>query len=337
MYLLVLSSLAKGNERSPIQDAFAALCFLCMLPLVEAEFGAQKEGGVTPLVQGFGASEAKVGSLQEFKPAASELNIGPGTAGRGNMVPRMVWCIWFGPPMTGKRLEGFNIMQQNLQMPIKLVTQDNVQQFEIPKHPLHPLFWHLTRTHKSDYLRHYLMHHYGGGYTDIKPRSNPWTAADYAVFDDESVWMNGVHEKHIEWVAGNSSVQRAYSELASNCGFIMRPHTPLSTLTTSRQNHLLETISDALQKADGRNCSSRCHPRDPKHPKAHGLGSGPIGYPLRWTEIGGSIFHPAQYETARGHIAFTIANYDKGTYWRGSSEKHSEEEDQKRGAFGFYS
>jgi hypothetical protein len=161
--------------------------------------------------------------------------------------------------MLGKRLEGFTTTQKSIQMPIILVTQDNVKEFEIPGHPLHPSFWYLTMTHKSDYIRHYFMHHYGGGYSDIKPRSKPWTEADYAVFDNESVWLNGVHEEKRKWVAGNVSVQNAFRELASNGGFIMRPYTPLSTLVTSRQNQVLDGITNALQKADGSNCSRRCH------------------------------------------------------------------------------
>lgn len=34
--------------------------------------------------------------------------------------------------------------------------------------PLHPSYSFLSGVHRSDYLRCYLMHHYGGGYSDIK-------------------------------------------------------------------------------------------------------------------------------------------------------------------------
>jgi hypothetical protein len=46
----------------------------------------------------------------------------------------------------------------------------------LPEYPLHPAFKYLSYVHKSDYLRSYFMHFYGGGYADIKKYSsnNNW-------------------------------------------------------------------------------------------------------------------------------------------------------------------
>jgi hypothetical protein len=42
---------------------------------------------------------------------------------------------------------------------------------ESPIPPAYPL---LTPIHKSDYARAYLMHHYGGGYGDVKHYQFDW-------------------------------------------------------------------------------------------------------------------------------------------------------------------
>lgn len=40
--------------------------------------------------------------------------------------------------------------------------------FILPEYPLHKAFEFLSAVHKSDYLRSYLLYHYGGGYSDVK-------------------------------------------------------------------------------------------------------------------------------------------------------------------------
>lgn len=44
----------------------------------------------------------------------------------------------------------------------------------MPDDPFHPGFYHLSPTHRSDYVRGYLMNYYGGGYADIKHMEFDW-------------------------------------------------------------------------------------------------------------------------------------------------------------------
>jgi hypothetical protein len=51
---------------------------------------------------------------------------------------------------------------------VKVITPTLLPYFVLPDHPLHPAYKFLSAAHKADYLRCYLMHFYGGGYSDIK-------------------------------------------------------------------------------------------------------------------------------------------------------------------------
>lgn len=86
-------------------------------------------------------------------------------------VPRTMWCIWAGDnPLTPNRERGLvSIRQHNWDLDVKLVTPENLEEYVVEGHPLHPAYAHLSAVHRSDYLRAYLLHHHGGVYSDIKP------------------------------------------------------------------------------------------------------------------------------------------------------------------------
>lgn len=51
-------------------------------------------------------------------------------------------------------------------MPVCLITKDNLSTFIKPEFPLHEAFPYLSAVHRSDYIRAYLMHFYGGAWHD---------------------------------------------------------------------------------------------------------------------------------------------------------------------------
>ncbi|MGB0126559.1 MAG: hypothetical protein WBP72_02895, partial [Rhodocyclaceae bacterium] len=76
--------------------------------------------------------------------------------------------------MSDNRLQAIWTIFSNTGCPIAFVNRHTLFQWLKPGFPLHPAFPYLSSTHKADYLRCYLMHHYGGGYTDIKPTAKTW-------------------------------------------------------------------------------------------------------------------------------------------------------------------
>lgn len=51
---------------------------------------------------------------------------------------------------------------------VKVINPAVTPYFSVPEEPIHKAFEFLSLIHKSDYLRCYLLYHYGGGYTDVK-------------------------------------------------------------------------------------------------------------------------------------------------------------------------
>src|SRR5579872_1964696 len=86
-----------------------------------------------------------------------------------------IFCMWTGTnPMSEQRLGCLASVVQNTHCPVVFINHAGLRDYERPESPFHPAFDYLSEVHKSDYLRCYLMHHYGGGYTDIKTTVNRW-------------------------------------------------------------------------------------------------------------------------------------------------------------------
>lgn len=65
----------------------------------------------------------------------------------------------------------------------------------MPEAPLHKAFQYLSPVHKSDYLRAYFMHFYGGGYADIKHIHFNWFAYFEKLYNGpQDKYAIGYHE-----------------------------------------------------------------------------------------------------------------------------------------------
>lgn len=259
-------------------------------------------------------------------------------------VPAICWVIWFGPWMQGARLRAFHALRANIGVEVKLVTEENLHLYNVSTHPFHRAIEQgmgLSQIHRGDYLRAYLMHHYGGGYHDVKPHSSSWKPW-FKRFDfNDDLWLLGVKEPSqggvgcdesyaalvlnaTVYARGASSmlgeagtngyqgecckrVKESWKSLVSNGAYIMRPHTPL----TREWLLLLEKHLDAkLERATlhpapySRCCNGK---QDAK------------GYPFRWAELHGEAFHPLQF-VYRKHIAGGLPRWDAGNYKNPATE-----------------
>jgi len=87
---------------------------------------------------------------------------------------KVVYCFWTGTnEMSNNRISCLIQMHEKIGIPIVLVTLKNLDYFILREH-LHPAYEYLSETHKSDFLRVYFMHFFGGGYSDIKYPSGSW-------------------------------------------------------------------------------------------------------------------------------------------------------------------
>ena len=85
-----------------------------------------------------------------------------------NGIPKVVFVCWFGgykvdnQKMSSNRLNAFISLVKNIGVPVILITNNNYSNFIKKTHPIHKSFEYLSGNHKSDYMRAYLLHHYGG-------------------------------------------------------------------------------------------------------------------------------------------------------------------------------
>ena len=215
--------------------------------------------------------------------------------------------------MSRARRQALATLQISSGLDVELIDRDSLERWVSTDRPLHPAYEFLSSTHRSDYLRSYFMYHFGGGYADIKPFRWNWRPFfDELERDSDDVDFFGSPEQSKESVAGGTEVQVHWRSLVSNCAFVFKPQTKFAAEWRQRVHQAL----------DGHLAALRLHPGT-YHPRAvasgiHSYGwldlrRGPRGYPLRWAEIQGEIFHKLQIERL-GAFRAALPPLDFGRY-----------------------
>ena len=197
----------------------------------------------------------------------------------------IIYCFWTGlNKMSDNRLKSLAELISNAQIPVKLITPNNLDQYI--KEPLHPAYPLLSNVHKSDYLRCYFMHHWGGGYSDIKAHHNSWQSAlknlnskenKIAAGYREFYWGSCTIESHFSNTSTknlNKDLNLHYAYLLGNGSFIFKPYSAFTEEWINELHHRLDLHFAELKENPG-----------------NIYGDNP-GYPLPWTYILGQIFHP---------------------------------------------
>ena len=217
------------------------------------------------------------------------------------MIPHILWTFWFGGNITndfahGSRSNNLERLIAGLESKIdhRHITSENLHLINVPNHPIHPQIFlpYLSGIHKSDYMRNYVMYHYGGAYADIK-ENTMLTWSPY--FEDvlPNTWVYGQQEIttidiacHPQTLkvqlgilnASCATIRARYKQLVSNGAFICRRHNPISKIIVDANDKRLDTVAYQLKRHPAP--SSRC------------CFSHDNGYPLRWAELQGEKFHP---------------------------------------------
>lgn len=196
-------------------------------------------------------------------------------------INRVIYQVWAGDnEITPNRKECLVSSLSNIQIPVLLITPEYLKKADIPE-PIHPCYKYLSMNHKSDYLRCYFMHFFGGGYADVKyyTKNNNW----HECFDymDEHPEVDICGSKEIPGGGAFPEYNRNPDTIGKliSCGyFICRPRTELTTKWFRRVTDFLDRNEYALAR------SSLDNP------------FGGRNYPLQWTSVMGSIFHPLVLE-----------------------------------------
>ena len=196
-------------------------------------------------------------------------------------VPRVIWCVWTGDnEMSPNRKAALDsIRRATPDVDVRVVTPANLHSYILDEHPLHCSYESLSYNHRSDYLRAYLLHHYGGGYSDLKKHPTSWGPGFRRIAEDPHAWVVGFHvprSSESAWFEGRlgREVRENFSRLIHICGLIARANTPLTQAWIGEVERRLDYYSSLLRRTPG-----------------NVFGDNP-GYPVPWTRIGSQVFEP---------------------------------------------
>lgn len=197
------------------------------------------------------------------------------------VAPRRIWCVWAGDNEMSKNRRAAleSIRSTNGHLDVTLVTPENLDDYVVPGSPLHPSYAHLSDVHKSDYLHAYLMHHHGGGFTDIKKHPHEWTQAFEQSEADPDAWVIGYRiQRSAEATYFDGplcrDIRRNYASLIGFSGKVVRANSPITHEWLLEVERRLDYYSSLLVLAPG---------------DAYGTNS---NYPVPWTRIGSQVFEP---------------------------------------------
>lgn len=198
-----------------------------------------------------------------------------------DVVPRRIFCSWTGDnELTSNRRAGLDsIRSTNPDCEVVLVTQENLHEWVLPEAPLHPSYVHLSFVHRKDYLQAYLLHHHGGGHTDIKRHPTPWRSGFEQINANPQAWLLGYpigSLKEATRIYGpmGGAIHRHFASLPGTGGMIARAGSPLTHEWILELNRRMDYYSSLLELYPGNVWGDN------------------EGYPVPWTKLGSQISEP---------------------------------------------
>lgn len=215
-----------------------------------------------------------------------------------------IFCFWTGDnKMPPNRVEALNTLSKT-GLEVIFITKDNIDEWVVKDERLHHSYQNLSAVHRADYLRVYFMHHYGGGYCDIKNNQTSWLKSYDELYQGNSLAIGypEIGWRGVAMVGGFEYLKLILNsnKLIGNCAYIFKPKTKFTTEWYERTNSQLDLVSVALEQ------NPASHPEDFYGRKVDGKKS---KYPLRWSQLLGDIFHPLCYKY-RNEIIRTLPTPD---------------------------
>lgn len=193
--------------------------------------------------------------------------------------PYRIVCYWGKSTPSTRRNRSIEGMASVSQCDVMLLSPQTFQDIALPAHPVHPAFPYLSEVHQSDYVRTYVMHHFGGGYSDVKPQSGSWRSAFDRLLESDA-YVVGYPETGPGGVAYLPAMD-AWTELVGNGAYICKPKTALTQEWFDDLHRLLDSKFELIKSHPA------THPRDKAEDGR--------GYPIEWNEMLGRIFHRVSF------------------------------------------
>ena len=142
----------------------------------------------------------------------------------------VIFTLWTGlNELNNNRLTGLNALKTKSECIVINVNPTNMNQFIKAGFSIHESYESLSLIHKADYMRCYLMHHYGGGYSDIKATTGSWVNAFNKLKQNENTWIVGFDVDGIAYPDENTQEENNLLGINFNnligVGFLFVNHT----------------------------------------------------------------------------------------------------------------
>lgn len=224
-----------------------------------------------------------------------------------------IFCWWMNDnEMSDNRKKSLQQLQEVTECEVIFITKNNLGKYILPEYPLHEGFEYLSEIQQGDYLKCYFMHHYGGGYSDIKLTRGSWVPYFLELYNREEIYAIGYkeaeegHIARLENCALNPTdskycrdfsitedgsswtstyIKQKWYELIGNGAFICKKQTPFTTDWWNGLNEKMDGYLDELRKNPAkwpRDANEHINPNNNEISK----------YPIKWAVINGNIFHP---------------------------------------------
>jgi hypothetical protein len=224
-----------------------------------------------------------------------------------------IYCWWLNEEnMSENRQNSLNNLRSVTECDIIFINNKNLNDYILPNYPLHEGYQYLSEIQKGDYLKGYFMHHYGGGYSDIKKTLGSWIQFFDDLNSDESLYLigygerepghiarlenctlnptksvycldNTINEDGTEW--SSKQIVQNWSYLVGNGAFICKKNTPFTNDWWNGLNEKMDGYLEQLKKFPSkwdRDARDHINPITGEKSK----------YPISWAVINGNIFHP---------------------------------------------
>ena len=219
-------------------------------------------------------------------------------------INRKIYMLWLGDEeLNGDRLRAIINMPSNM----VLITKTNLKDYILKDSPLHPAYEFLSTIHNSDYMRCYLMHHYGGGYSDIKLTNIIWEDMFDKIDNQENILMMGVKTTYghtysgiEEWTENmKNNILQNMDKMICMGIMICRSNSCITREWYDELHRKLDSYLMSL-KANPAKFTRECfHPVlgiALEKPEWEGLTDYKSGYPISWNILLSQILYPIQFK-----------------------------------------
>lgn len=224
-----------------------------------------------------------------------------------------IYCWWLNEEdMSVNRKISLENLKKLTSCNIIFIDKNTLPNYILPEYPLHEGYQYLSEIQKGDYLKCYFMHHYGGGYSDIKRTLGSWTGFFDALYSNDDLYGIGygerssndiailenctlnpidsiycreftINEKGDKW--DSTIIKENWHNIIGNGAYIFKKNTPFTLDWWNGVNEKMDGYLSQLKENPakwGRDAKNHINPNTGEF----------SNYPISWAVINGCVFHP---------------------------------------------